>query len=341
MDVKMTGFCPLNTTDEMWKAYFDHADAIHVEIDPEDPNLPREKRKALLRSAFEVPFVNKYMYLALAGDGEAAGYLSVTMENEKSPSYQANKHVGKLYLSVLGKYRRKGLGTRLLKHITAELAAKEPAVTEFLLPVVLESGRRFLDRAGGTVSLVQAENRLYLRDLDWSMVEAWVEEGAGKNPSTAIITVSSIPESDIERYSEIYTETMNQQPFGDVSLKIKVTPEQIRLYEGQNSSNGVEQLTIYARERDGGVSGLTEINYLKESGHKAAQMLTGVRAASRGRGLGKLLKARMLLHIRKEYPGVKYIVTGNADSNAPMLAINNKLGFKKHLPYFLYKLKIK
>lgn len=341
MDVKMTGFCPLNTTDELWKAYFDHADAIHLEIDQEDPPLPREKRKGLIRSSFEVPFVSKYMYLALAGDGEAAGYLSVTVENEKSPSYQANKHVGKLYLSVLAKYRRKGLGTRLLKHITAELAAKEPAVTEFLMPVVLESGRNFLGRAGGTVSLVQAENRLYLEELDWGMVEAWAREGVGKNLSTDIITVSAIPEADIKSYSEVYTETMNQQPFGDVSLKIKVTPEQIRLHEENNSANGVEHLTIYTRERDGGVSGLTEINYLKESGHKATQMLTGVRSASRGRGLGKLLKARMLLHIRKEYPGVKYVVTGNADSNEPMMAINNKLGFKKHRPVLLYKLKIK
>lgn len=51
-------------------------------------------------------------------------------------------------------------------------------------------------------------------------------------------------------------------------------------------------------------------------------------------------QARMLLYIRKEYPGVKYVATGNADSNAPMLAINNRLGFKKHLAIKLYKLKL-
>ena len=77
-----------------------------------------------------------------------------------------------------------------------------------------------------------------------------------------------------------------------------------------------------------------------EAGHKVTQLLTGVRAQYRGRGLGKLLKALMLLHVRAAYPEVKYISTGNADSNAPMLAINRKLGFRKHRQVKIYKLKI-
>lgn len=48
----------------------------------------------------------------------------------------------------------------------------------------------------------------------------------------------------------------------------------------------------------------------------------------------------MLLHLRANCPGVKYIATANADSNAPMLALNNKLGFKRHMPVNIYKLKL-
>lgn len=48
----------------------------------------------------------------------------------------------------------------------------------------------------------------------------------------------------------------------------------------------------------------------------------------------------MPLHLRRDYPGVKYIVTANADSNAPMLAINDRLGFKRHMPVNVYKLKL-
>jgi len=338
---RITKFDVLTASEELWKAHFDHTEAIRHEIDPEDPQLPREKLRAMMLSAFSIPSDNKYIYLALTGEGEAAGFLSLSVENERSPSYQSNKHVGNMNISVLGKYRRKGLGRKLLRHAIDEMAAKEPAVTEFLAGVFLDSGRGFLDSLGGTVSLQQSANRLYLKDLDWAMVEAWAAEGARKNPATAVVQASVIPEADIKNFSGLYTETMNQQPLGDIGVKIVVTPEQIRLHEKHNRDNGVEQMTIYTRENDGTVSGLTETIYLEEAGHKVKQMLTGVRENCRGRGLGKLLKAQMLLHIRKELPGVKFVVTANSDSNAPMLAINNKLGFKKHLPLKVYKLKIK
>jgi GNAT superfamily N-acetyltransferase len=55
-----------------------------------------------------------------------------------------------------------------------------------------------------------------------------------------------------------------------------------------------------------------------------------VRAAARGRGLGKWLKAKMLLHMREVYPAADWVATDNAGSNAPMLAINKKLGFKQY-----------
>ena len=59
------------------------------------------------------------------------------------------------------------------------------------------------------------------------------------------------------------------------------------------------------------------------------QQFTGVLPSARGRGLGKWIKAAMLTHIRDVYPDVRWVSTGNAGSNAPMLAINKKLGFKQ------------
>jgi hypothetical protein len=40
----------------------------------------------------------------------------------------------------------------------------------------------------------------------------------------------------------------------------------------------------------------------------------------------------MLLHVRDIYPGLQTVITGNASSNGPMLAINKKMGFKEHRP---------
>ena len=51
----------------------------------------------------------------------------------------------------------------------------------------------------------------------------------------------------------------------------------------------------------------------------------------RGHGLGKWLKAAMLEKVLAERPAVKFVRTGNADENVPMLKINHALGFKPYV----------
>ena len=48
----------------------------------------------------------------------------------------------------------------------------------------------------------------------------------------------------------------------------------------------------------------------------------------RGHRLGMALKAANLLWLREREPGVKRIVTWNADSNSHMIEINERLGFR-------------
>ena len=50
--------------------------------------------------------------------------------------------------------------------------------------------------------------------------------------------------------------------------------------------------------------------------------------AHRGVGLAKWAKAAMLERIRHERPGAQRVRTDDVFSNAPMLAINDALGFK-------------
>ena len=68
--------------------------------------------------------------------------------------------------------------------------------------------------------------------------------------------------------------------------------------------------------------------------------MTGVLKAERGRGLGKWLKAQMLLHIRETYPVAIYINSSSASVKKPMLSINQRIGFQEYQQFVFYKLQI-
>jgi hypothetical protein len=46
--------------------------------------------------------------------------------------------------------------------------------------------------------------------------------------------------------------------------------------------------------------------------------------------MGKWIKATMLEKLRREHPDAVWITTGNAESNAAMLSINHRLGFRQY-----------
>jgi GNAT superfamily N-acetyltransferase len=61
------------------------------------------------------------------------------------------------------------------------------------------------------------------------------------------------------------------------------------------------------------------------------QGATAVRPEFRGHRLGRWMKAAMLEKVLLDRPEARFVRTGNASINAPMLAINIDLGFKPYM----------
>ena len=60
--------------------------------------------------------------------------------------------------------------------------------------------------------------------------------------------------------------------------------------------------------------------------------------AWRGRSLAKAVKAAMLESVRALHPELRTVVTYNSEANAPILAINRRLGFEVHRRQAVYQL---
>jgi len=328
IEVIIEKFDPLQATDKEWDRFHEYRRKKHLEVNPNDPFSSNESTKNAIQQNVQNPEFGIHLLNII--DKKTDKQIGDAMQGlilEASPSYEGTKHLIQYDIYLLKPYRRKGIGKQLLKQVY------DFAIDHKKTLLVSESsdddGKAFLKRIGAQVALSGVDNRLNLSEVDWSMINSWAKEGPKKSPSTKLEIVQKIPEELLEEYCKVYTEVINQQPLGELDVGAMVfTPESYRQMEGMFEKMNRTWITIIAREDNGKISGLTEMRYNPERKTMISQILTGVQLDYRGRGIGKWLKAVMLLHVRENYPEVQIVTTGNATTNAPMLSINDRLGFK-------------
>ena len=320
----------LNYTKEDWDLYHEYRKIRHSEANPDDPFVDDESTEKSLKMQVNHPeFDFQFSAIIDSSINKFVGRVVYGGFRETSASYEGNKHLLQFDLVLLKKYRNKGIETIVLKQICEYGKKKNHSI--LISGSDEKDGKAFLKEIGAQTALSGVENRLKLEEVEWNMVEIWAVEGSKRSPDTELKLVYSIPDDILEKYCTVYTETLNQQPLGDLDVNdIVYTPELFRDTEKRREALGRKHITFYTVEPNGDISGLTEMEYRPERETIVEQLLTGVQEKYRGRGLGKWLKAEMLLKIKEEFPKANIISTGNATTNAPMLSINDRLGFKPH-----------
>jgi len=328
--LKVEKFDLLKGSDEEWERYHEFRRKKHLEENPNDPLSSDEFAKNSMQQNVQNPEFG--IHLSSVIDGSTNKQIGEIMQGlilEASPSYEGTKHLVQFDIYLLEPYRRKGIGTRLLKQVYDFVIEHNKKL--LVSGSDNEDGKAFLETIGAQVALSGVDSRLQLKNVDWKMIDSWAKEGPKKSPESSLEIVQKIPEEILEEFCKVYTEVTNQQPLGELDVGALVfTPESYRSMEEMFEKMNRTWITIIAKESNGKISGLTEMRYNPERTTMISQILTGVQQEYRGRGIGKWLKAAMLLYVREKYPEVNIITTGNATTNAPMLSINNRLGFKVH-----------
>ncbi len=337
-------FKPKEASRDIWDKWHPFHEKNYKELYPDD-SLPNEEITEKNYIAGWVGYEGHYNNVykdELEQEIIATTYYSYIRKD--APDFEKNKHNSYINIIVAKEYRNQGLGTKLFKivleKITDERGCKYAESDSFLT-----SGKAFCEKMGAQIVNIGAENRLQMKDVDWDLINDWIAKGPQKAPDVTLENYSIAPEEDIEEFAKLETELEAEMPtLDDTGEKWEdvYTPEKMREYEKKLKESGAIKYVLFTREKDGTISGMTETRYNpKDRPERIAQGLTGIKKEYRGRGMGKWLKAKMIAYVKENYPKVTYVSTGNAEHNAPMMSINNRLGFKAMNEEKSYKFNIK
>jgi GNAT superfamily N-acetyltransferase len=312
---------------DFWKRYHVYRRLRQEESRPGDPIRPDDIEERRLQR--ESPFDIEYHY-EIAKDGVLLSWFSGSTIKPGTPEYESNKHLFWADVFVRPDHRRQGIGSSWVPLIVELVDAH--GCTKVGFGTEEAPGHEFLKALGAEGKLSGAENRLKLADVDWKMVDRWIEEGPKRSPQTKFeMYEGPLPEAIWDDFAPQLSSLLNTIPFEDLDIgTIVVTPDHMRDHYARLAISGEHLHTILTREPDGVISAITDMSWDPNRPSILEQRFTGVRPDARGRGLGKWIKAAMLARLHKLYPQAEWVATENAGSNAPMLAINKKLGFKQY-----------
>jgi len=237
--------------------------------------------------------------------------------------------------------RKQGIAKKLLA-VLAEFAEKNnyDLLSTFTGSNIL-AGDEMLAHIGGKLCTKWTESKLILSDINPDLLKKWIDQADHENYQMLFIE-GSIPDLLHEKYAKLVETFYNTRPKDDLEREDRViTAEKVKKENEWYEKQEIERWTFLLEHKNSGeLAGYSEIQFDIEDNEAAEQQSTTVLPNHRKHGLGRWLKAAMLLKMLNEKPQIKKITTGTTLSNIGMNKINEDLGFKVYLGWNAWQIRL-
>jgi GNAT superfamily N-acetyltransferase len=261
-------------------------------------------------------------WLARDGAGQVRGCYVLTLPERE------NTHLAYVDPLIAPAGRRRGWGTGLVRHAAAQAHRRGRR----LLAAEAREGApaaAFWRAVGGTPGIAEADRLLRLDTI----------------PGGRLARLRSLARSAARGYSLLTWEGRIPEQYQAAVAGLNQAAEdaprdeghegqcwdaaRVREAERRVAAQGLRYYTVAARsERTGELAGMTQLGVDPFTPRWGFQEITVVARPHRGHRLGLLVKVAMLDLLADREPLVKRVLTGNADANEHMIAINAELGFQ-------------
>jgi GNAT superfamily N-acetyltransferase/RimJ/RimL family protein N-acetyltransferase len=261
-------------------------------------------------------------WLEAGDDGQASGWYVLGLPSRE------NRQLAYLTVMVHPARRRAGLGTALVRH-AAQRAAEHGRTVLAGESRQEAAGTAFACALGAEQALTEVHRVLRLRSVPVGHLNTLRKQAEYASAGYSLVVWEGlVPDDQSEPLIGVYAAEADA-PRRVSEEALVWDADRLRLSRQRAAAQGCREYTVVARhDASGDLAGLTQLAVDPATPDWAFQQLTVVARPHRGHRLGLLVKVAMLDLLADREPQLERIITGNASSNAHMIAINEALGFE-------------
>ncbi len=235
--------------------------------------------------------------------------------------------------------RRRGYGTALVEHVIdrAKNDGRTVLIGDSHLPA--DAGedhphQRFAEKSGFTLANTEVHRVLDLPVAD-ERIQGWIDESAPHHDGYRLETyVDHLPDPLLPSYVHLLNQLVLDAPTGDLDfeeerLTVEAYKARMRRIREQGRTLFITVATVGEGDAEEAVAhSIIGVPPAGADEPNVYQWATLVRRDHRGHHLGMATKARNLREVQRAHPDRTLVHTSNSEVNGPMVAINERIGFR-------------